>query len=155
MSEATRCVALAEAVKFCAGAELSTAMQTAQAFFDFLNNESPKTMQTHSTPTTSAKTPAVDKPKKDVAAKAAAKTEAVLKAEMMERVKATETAANVTTREMVGKAVENMLKANKREEAKGLLKQFGATSVSSVPEDDYEAFVLAADGILAGDEMTA
>jgi hypothetical protein len=155
MSEATRAIALAEAVKV--GGD--NILATADAFLAFLENgKAPPLVVSHTAPKqpTEATKPAVDKPKKDTAAKAAAKTEAQLTAEMTARVKATEEAATpVVTREHVAKSVEAMLKANKREEAKALLKQFGATSVSSVPEDDYEAFVSAAEGIINSEDMTA
>jgi hypothetical protein len=152
MSEATRAIALAEAVKV--GGDI---LATAETFLVFLESGKAPLVASHTAPKQPTETtkPAGDKPKKDAAAKAAAKTEAQLTAEMAARVKATEDATPVVTREHVAKSVEAMLKANKREEAKALLKQFGATSVSSVPEDDYEAFVSAAEGIINSEDMTA
>ena len=52
------------------------------------------------------------------------------------------------TKDEVSKAVENLLKANKRTEAIALMEKFGAKSVSTVKESDYAAFLEAADEIL-------
>jgi hypothetical protein len=52
------------------------------------------------------------------------------------------------TREDVGKAVESMLAANKRKEAVALMKEFGATSVSSLDAAKYAAFLEGAEAIL-------
>lgn len=153
MSEATRSIALSEAVKHSAGTP-EEIVAVATMFNAFLESGTAQVVQTHSSPQMPAKA-AEAKPKKDVAAKAAAKTEAVLKEEMAARVKATEDAVPATTRQDVALAVEKLLKANKREDAKTLLKKFGAQSVSTVPEDDYEAFVTEANGILAAEDMTA
>lgn len=151
MSEATRSIALSEAVKMWIAQPHTDVIQLAALFADFLNNETPST-QTHSSPQPAKAE--VAKPKKDTAAKAAAKTEAQLTAESKARVAATEAAVTVTKQD-VATSVELLLKANKREEAKALLKKFGANSVSSVPEDDYEAFVTEAKSLLTEEDMTA
>lgn len=157
MSEATRAIALAEAVKYIGG-NGGDPIAAAESFLAFLERGAAAPLvKSHTAPKqpTEATKPAVDKPKKDTAAKAAAKTEEQLVAEMTARVAKTEVVAEGVTRLDVAKSVESLLKANKREEAKALLKQFGATSVSSVPEDAYEAFVVAAEGILNAEDMTA
>lgn len=52
------------------------------------------------------------------------------------------------TKDAVSKAVESLLKANKRQEAIDLMAQFKAKSVSTIQESDYAAFIEAADEIL-------
>ena len=54
----------------------------------------------------------------------------------------------VPTKDDVSKIVESMLKANKRTEAIALMEKFKATSVSTLKESDYAAFLDAADEIL-------
>jgi len=165
MSEATRSIALTEAVKMVPLAtDFKAVIEIAEAFNTFLQ-DSLCPDQVHSSPQP-AKAEAA-KPKKNTAAKAAAKTEAQLAAEYTTkareaqltaeskaRVAATEAAVTVTKQD-VATSVELLLKANKREEAKALLKKFGANSVSSVPEDDYEAFVTEAKSLLTEEDMTA
>lgn len=154
MSEATRSIALTEAIKFWAAAAAPNGdvLAVAAMFNDFLEGNDKQPAQTHSSPQPAKAE--VAKPKKDTAAKAAAKTEAQLTAESKARVAATEAEATVTKQD-VATSVELLLKANKREEAKALLKKFGANSVSSVPEDDYEAFVMEAKSLLTEEDMTA
>jgi hypothetical protein len=80
-----------------------------------------------------------------------AKSEEQLVQEAAERIAKTEAEAETpagATKEAVGKAVEAMLKANKRKEAVALLKKFGAESVSSLAAANYDAFVEEADGDL-------
>jgi hypothetical protein len=163
MSEVTRAVALAEAIKFYSGQSVGMAAITSAASFfeEFLMGQgvsSPPTDEkgtnaSRSTPPVEGPKPVEAKPKKDTAAKAAAKTEAVLAAEMAARVKATEDAAG-PSRQEVALSVEKMLKANKRNEAKELLTKHGATSVSSLAETAYAEFIAEAAEILA-DDMTA
>jgi hypothetical protein len=52
------------------------------------------------------------------------------------------------TKADVGDRVQKLLSANKRQDAAALLKQYGATSVSSLDASKYEAFVEAADALL-------
>lgn len=53
------------------------------------------------------------------------------------------------TKEGVQAAIAKLLQANKRKEAIGLLKKFGAASATSVKEKDYAKFVAAAKAELA------
>lgn len=149
MSEATRSIALSEAVKMWTAQPNTDIIAIAVMFADFLEGNDKQPGQVHSSPQP-AKVE-VAKPKKDTAAKAAAKTEAQLTAES----KAATEAAVTVTKQDVATSVELLLKANKREEAKALLKKFGANSVSSVPEDGYEAFVTEAKSLLTEEDMTA
>jgi hypothetical protein len=119
---AIRAIALSEAVKH--GSENIIGM--ANIFLDFLNGVGD---------TSTAAKPKAEKPAKAV------------KEPVIEKAKPVETAEGPTKVD-VGTAVEKMLGANKRTEAVALMKKFGAASVSTLKETDYEAFIAAADAIL-------
>jgi hypothetical protein len=76
-----------------------------------------------------------------------AKSEAKLQAEANARVAETEKAAG-PSKDEISKAVEELLKANKRKEAIDLMKKFDAKSVSTIKESDYAAFLEEANAIL-------
>ena|ERR1700675_1222329 len=118
---AIRAIALSEAVKH--GSENVIGM--ANIFLDFLNGVGD---------TSTAAKPKAEKPAKVVKA-VEPKVEAPVVVEGPTKVD-------------VGTAVEKMLGANKRTEAVALMKKFGAASVSTLKETDYEAFIAAADAIL-------
>jgi hypothetical protein len=123
---------------------------TAETFLTFLLGQ-PTSIALPNANATAAKQVAT---KESVKTKKPAKSEEQLVAEAAARVAATEAAADAeeaptgATKEAVGKAVEAMLKANKRKEAVALLKKFGAESVSSLAATNYDAFVEEADGVL-------
>jgi hypothetical protein len=82
--------------------------------------------------------PKADKPKK------AAKTEE----EIVKEVAQAAEAEVIVTKDQVSAAVQEMLKANKRQEAIDLLARFKAKSVSGLAEADYAAFVDGANEVL-------
>lgn len=120
---AVRAIALAEAVKSNSG----NVIGTAQIYLDFLNGVGD----------TSAAKP-VEK-----AAKPAKPTKAVKEVEPEPEVPPAG-----PSKADVGLAVEKMLGANKRTEAVNLMKKFGASSVSTLKDSDYAAFIEASDAIL-------
>ena len=121
---AIRAIALSEAVK--TGALAADVIGIAQTFFSFLIADVPASAD-------------VAKPKAEKPAK-------VVKA--VEPKVETPAIVEGPTKADVGTAVEKMLGANKRTEAVALMKKFGAASVSTLKETDYEAFIAAADAIL-------
>lgn len=140
MSEATRAIALQEAVKRFGDATATEILATANLFNAFL--ESSDTTKAIA-PATKAVAPKAVRPAKPV------KTEEQLAQEAAAAEAAADTAdESAPTREAVGLAVESMLKANKRTEAVALLKKFGAASVSALPLDKYIEFLEAAEAIL-------
>jgi uncharacterized protein (DUF2267 family) len=82
--------------------------------------------------------PKADKPKK------AAKTEEEIVKEVAQAAEAEVT----VTKDQVSAAVQELLKANKRQEAIDLLARFKAKSVSGLAEADYAAFVDGANEVL-------
>lgn len=90
--------------------------------------------------------PAAKKPGRP--AKQPAKTEDAIVQEVADA--AVETAEEVATvtKATVSKALEDLLKANKRNDAIAILKKFDATSVSTLPEKNYAAFCEAAETAL-------
>jgi uncharacterized protein (DUF2267 family) len=91
-------------------------------------------------------TPAVApaKPKADKPKKAPPKSEEEIVKEVAQAAEAEVT----VTKDQVSAAVQEMLKANKRQEAIDLLASFKAKSVSGLAEADYAAFVDGANEVL-------
>lgn len=92
---------------------------------------------------------------KPAANRKAPKTEPQLTKEVVKRVEETEAAAvEGPTKEQVAKAIENMLKANKRKEAIATLAKFGdaksATGIVEQGEKVMAAFLEAAEAVLLG-----
>jgi len=137
-----RIIALQEAIKlFAHPNRTGDVVNTAESFLNFLQGADKQPAQSEA-PVKPAKSPKQSKP---------AKSEEQLVAEAAERIAKTEAEAEVSTsatKEAVGKAVEAMLKANKRKEAVALLAKLGATSVSSLAESNYAAFIEEADAVL-------
>lgn len=79
--------------------------------------------------------------------KASQKSEEELAAAAKARVAATEAKAAAPT-QTVASVIEAMLKANKRKEAIALLGEFGAKSASGISEENADAFIEKANGIL-------
>ncbi len=160
MSEATRAIALTEAVK-TVGAEGDAAkiLAVAAQFHTFLQSDAKPNASTslapvHAEPpknaTTKTAAPAAAKPAaaKPAPAKKAppAKTEEQLAAEALAAAEAEQNAADAAgdagaNKEAVGAVVAALLAAGQRNEAINLLKKFGASSVSGVKAEDYDAFV--------------
>jgi uncharacterized protein (DUF2267 family) len=84
------------------------------------------------------------KPKADKPKKAPAKSEEEIVKEVAQAAEAEVT----VTKDQVSAAVQEMLKANKRQEAIDLLASFKAKSVSGLAEADYAAFVDGANEVL-------
>jgi hypothetical protein len=57
--------------------------------------------------------------------------------------------------EDIGKAIASLLEAQKRTELKALLSKYGAQNKSTLQEDDYEAFLSEAKGLLEEADPTA
>jgi uncharacterized protein (DUF2267 family) len=91
-----------------------------------------------------AATTAAPKPKADKPKKAPAKSEEEIVKEVAQAAEAEVT----VTKDQVSAAVQEMLKANKRQEAIDLLASFKAKSVSGLAEADYAAFVDGANEVL-------
>jgi nicotinamidase-related amidase len=84
------------------------------------------------------------KPKADKPKKAPAKSEEEIVKEVAQAAEAEVT----VTKDQVSAAVQELLKANKRQEAIDLLARFKAKSVSGLAEADYAAFVDGANEVL-------
>jgi hypothetical protein len=84
------------------------------------------------------------KPKADKPKKAPPKSEE----EIVKEVAQAAEAEVIVTKDQVSAAVQEMLKANKRQEAIDLLASFKAKSVSGLAEADYAAFVDGANEVL-------
>jgi hypothetical protein len=164
MSEATRSIALAEAVKFDAphqGSDATRIVAIATIFNAFIEGADVSVAEA-AIPTVETVKPVAAKPKTVTAPKKPAISEEELVAKSIARIAATEAAqeaeeeaakdaadkAESVSRDAVALAVESMLKANKRKEAVALLKKFGATSVSTVKAADYAAFIEESEAVL-------
>jgi hypothetical protein len=91
---------------------------------------------------------AAPKPKADKPKKTAAKSEEELVKEIAQAAEAEEETTPAVSKDQVSAAVQEMLKANKRQEAIDLLAKFKAKSVSGLAEADYAAFVDGANEVL-------
>lgn len=163
MSEATRAVALQHAVVHHAGkADAAAIVLTAATFHSFINGNE-EAVPAPAKPATvarlaaaaGAKAPALTtNPKATAAKKPPAKSEDQLAQEAIDKATAEAEAGDGetggATRDQIGKAVEDLLKANLRTGAVALLKKFGAKSVSEVPEESYDDFMEEANGLLLG-----
>lgn len=152
MAQATRAVALQEAVKAAgAGKSVTDILAAAEKFYTFIEADA-KAPATSNTPD---KEPAAKKatppapPKKDAPAKAAppkaapAKTEeeVVAEATETEAEETTEAAAPAATSKDCATVISTLIKAGAREKAVALLAEFGADTLSKVKPSDYAAFV--------------
>jgi pyruvate/2-oxoglutarate dehydrogenase complex dihydrolipoamide acyltransferase (E2) component len=144
MSEGTRAVALSEAVKVLAGQEAvdaATVIAYAESFNNYLNAD-----------TATVLTPAAEKPKaeKPKAEKPAKPVKAAQESPKQE-------AKPVPTVSVddIGKAIASLLEAQKRTELKALLSKYGAQNKSTLQEDDYEAFLSEAKGLLEESDPSA
>jgi hypothetical protein len=140
MSEGTRAVALSEAVK-AAGALGFTALgqiiEVAEQLNTFLNAD----LQVE---------PKAEAPKAEKPAKVIEKPKAEKPAKVIEKPK-----APAISIEDIGKAIASLLEAQKRTELKALLSKYGAQNKSTLQEDDYEAFLSEAKGLLEEADPTA
>lgn len=139
MSEATRAVALTEAVKVASAAQtFDDVLTLAEQYHQFLVSDAAVPAGTTSDvqkPTTKL---AATKPATKLAAiKPAPKTEEQVVADAAEAGAGDEG----PTEEKVGKAIADLLAANKRKEAVALLKKFGATSKSTLKPEHYADFL--------------
>ena len=154
MSEATRSIALQHAVQVAAGEGADAVIALAHKFHAFILHDVQPTVPAGPTIAKGADKPATPakvvapKPAKAAAAPAVSEEELVAKAIAEGAAKAE--ADGEVTKEDVGKAIAEMLGANKRAEAVALLKSFNASSASGVPPGRYAEFVEKAQGILLG-----
>lgn len=141
MSEATRAVALTEAVKVASAAQtFDDVLTLAEQYHQFLVSDAAVPAGTK---------PAADKPaatKPTTTAKGATTkpttTKPPAKSEEQTVADAAEAGAeDGPTEEQVGKAIADLLAANKRKEAVALLKKFGATSKSTLKPEHYADFL--------------
>jgi len=170
MSDATRAVAISEAIKLASFGEdrsPESVLAVAKQFDDFLNAVSETTPAKVSTPGKEpAKKPAVAA--KPAGKKAAAKTEEQLAEEVAtpdEETGDPETPAEPDVvikfdKDGVQASIAKMLEANKRKEAIALLKKFGAASAGGVKPKDFKAFItealkIAGEGEPESDDLTA
>lgn len=158
MSEATRAIALQHAVHIhgAAGDHTTEAiLKTAETFHNFMNGGDAETAPAPAKPATAARLAAAAaakpaaKPAATAAKKPPAKSEEQLVKEATDRA-AAEAEAEGPTKDQIGQAVEDLLKANLRIPAVALLKKHGAKSVSEVPEESYADFLEEANGLLLG-----
>lgn len=174
MSEATRAIALQEAVKVKGDSKsYADVLTAAKAFHEFMTADS-KPAQSMSTPgkepaapppTKSAAKPAakpatvkptVKPPLKPVKSEeeAAAELQADADAEVAAETAAEEAAIGdeadpqAATIDDIGQVISDLLAGKKRNECVALLKKFGATSKSGVKPEDYGAFVQEGNAIL-------
>jgi hypothetical protein len=129
MSEASRAAALQHAAMIHQGSgDPIAALETAEAFHSFIvGNGAAEPAPAAAKPKVPSKPVTVTKPK--VAAKP-------------------EPDADAVTKEQVGEAIEGLLNADLRKQAIALFKKFGATSLSSLAEENYAAVKEAAEGLL-------
>jgi len=171
MSDATRAVAISEAIKLAGFGDdrsVETVLATAKQFDDFLNATGETTPAKVSTPGKEpAKKPAVAA--KPAGKKTPAKTEEQLAEEVAtpdeEAEGEPETPAEPDVvikfdKDGVQASVAKMLEANKRKEAIALLKKFGAASAGGVKAKDFKAFItealkIAGEGDAESDDLTA
>lgn len=142
MSEATRAVALTEAVKVASAAQtFDDVLTLAEQYHQFLVSDAAAPAGTK---------PAADKPaatKPTTTAKGATTKPTTIKppAKPEEQVVADAVEVGASdegpTEEKVGKAIADLLAANKRKEAVALLKKFGATSKSTLKPEYYADFL--------------
>ena|ERR1017187_4456644 len=123
MSENNRAQALAGALTLNSNGTAEEVLATAEAFLAFLSGEEAEATPVKAAkPAKSPKSPPKPEPEKDE--------------------------AEAVSKQLVGEAVEKLLGANKRAEAVALMKKFKATSVSSLDEKHYAAFLEEADALL-------
>ena len=141
MSEASRAHALAHAAIVHTGSgDAAATLETAEAFHEFMSQDSDAPAAKPATKPAAAK-PAAAKPVKPAAAKPPADADD----------EAGEGEEGDVTKEQVGEAVEALLNANLRDKAMGLFKKYKAKSLSSIQEKDYAAFKQdAEDALMAG-----
>lgn len=150
MSDATRAIALTEAVKVttAAGGTADDALATAEKFHTFMQGD---------TAPVAAPKPAAPKPAAKPAAAKPKQTEeqAVAAATAVSEPEGEPEGEQIDEPTTVGGAVEQLLKRNLRPAALTLLKKFKATSVSGVKPADAEKFIAEAIVILAEAALTA
>ncbi len=140
MSEGTRAVALSEAVRFLStfdGRSPDAASVTlfAESFNNFLNADTATVLGANVLA-------GAEKPK--VKAEKPAKPVKVVEPEKPK--------APTVSVDDIGKAIASLLEAQKRTELKALLSKYGAQNKSTLQEDDYEAFLSEAKGLLEEEE---
>ena len=129
MSEASRAAALQHAAALYHGSgDAEATLATAEAFHTFITGGNGA----------AEPAPATTKPK--VAAKPATVTKPAKAAPQPDE--------DAVTKEQVGEAIEGLLNADMRKQAVALFKKFGATSLSSLAEENYAAVKEAAEGLL-------
>lgn len=136
MSEASRAAALQHAAMIHQGSgDPVAALETAEAFHSFITggNGAAEPAPAAAKPKVPSKPATVTKPK--VAAKPEPEAEP-------------DADADAVTKEQVGEAIEELLNADMRKQAVALFKKFGATSLSSLAEENYAAVKEAAEGLL-------
>jgi hypothetical protein len=153
MSDATRAVALTQAVTLAVAAGLGAAetVEIAESFNTFMNGDRPAAPASTGGAVAPAATPTKTPPKP--AAKPAADKPAAKPADDSAKKAAADKLEAQKTR--VGAIVSQLLEADRRAEAVALLKKFGATSVSGVKAKDYTTFITEGDELLGGSEETA
>jgi hypothetical protein len=166
MSQATRCVALQNAVAIAAHtktSDVAAVLAIAEQMHTFLNSDEVQQIVPAGTPAAAPKPAApapVAAPKNPVGRPPKAKpakTEEQLVAEATAAAAAEAEADDspVATKEDAGKALNALLSANLRAQAVALLKKFGAASLSLIPADKYGEFVAEANALLPSEgELT-
>jgi hypothetical protein len=133
MSEASRAAALQHAAMIHQGSgDPVAALETAEAFHSFITGG-----YGAAEPAPAAKPKVPAKPATVTKPKVAAKPEPEVEPD-----------ADAVTKEQVGEAIEAMLNADMRKQAVALFKKYGATSLSSLAEENYAAVKEAAEGLL-------
>lgn len=168
MSDATRAVALTQAVHVVGAEGVKAVLDAAKTFDDFLlgsdapakvstPGKEPAKAATSAKPAAGGKKPA--KTEDDLAREAAAKEAAADAAE--EGGEVAESEEYPATSEGVQAVIAKLLQANKRKEAIALLKKFGAASATGVKTKDRAKFIAEALNVVqpkqeeSADDLTA
>ena len=157
MPLATRAIALQEAVKVTAGngESIDVVLSIADKFHVFIMRDELAAASPQMASTPAAEPPAKPpKAPKGELKKPPAKSEEEVVAEAQAKARAKVEAADAAeeggpTKQDVGDAAAALLKANKRAELISLFQVHGATSVSTLPEEDYALFIKAAKALVA------
>jgi hypothetical protein len=144
MSEATRAIALANAVAIHGGkADAATVLETAESLHSFLMGDAVQAASQPKAATKAATKPTTAKPVK-------AKPQPELEPEPEPEVEddAPADGDDGVTKEACGEALTALLEANLRTQALALFKKHGASSMGSLSPAKYAAFVVDAENLL-------
>jgi hypothetical protein len=145
MPEATRAVALSEAVKVIGAGDYGKVLVAAEAFRAFI--EDSKAPASAPAPAKAAPAAKAAAPAKTAAKPA--KSEEQLVAEATKHEPEPDDAAEIEAkRKRCAEIIDALLKAKKRAEAVELLGKFGAKSMTSVKPEDYDALIAEGEDLL-------